>query len=498
MTAADGGRTVDAAGIEIGIDERPGLLTTIGLGFQHILGLAGLLLFPALVGRSFSLPSHQVAYLYGITFITSGVVVILQAVGLLRLPVVQAPFAGIFAALLVVGHQTGLGTAFGSLVVASLAWTVISVPLTRWPIVARLAQRIGHPVVSGVILLVISTQLATIVLPSYFGTPGSSSAFPWINLLCAVVALVLVVIGIRSRNKIVRRGAVLWGVIVAAVLYTLLAPAQWGNVTHASAFEGLRWMPFGFGVNGTAVVIFFVAWFPAISETIATYGLIADWTGEELPPHRVAQGVFGEVLGSTLGALFGGLPAMAYPANVGILKVTRVASRWVTFTTGLILVILGGFGYFDALLVAIPEPVLSGATTVLFGLIFAGGLEVLGRVRWSQDTMIAAGLPVIAGLGLLFTPATTTAALPGWLGLLVGQPLVVSVVLALGLVMYFGWRGEREPAAGGDLAPADEQDAGMALAVTAIATAVTVAESRCLACSSPLGYPRVNPGPKLR
>jgi xanthine/uracil permease len=132
---------------------------------------------------------------------------------------------------------------------------------------------------------------------------------------------------------------------------------------------------------------------------------------------------------------------MAYPANVGILKVTRVASRWVTFATGLIQVILGGFGYFDALLVAIPEPVLSGATTVLFGLIFAGGLEVLGRVRWSQDAMIAAGLPVIVGLGLLFTPAATTNALPGWLGLLVGQPLVVSVVMALGFVMYFGQHG---------------------------------------------------------
>lgn len=428
------------ASIEIGIDERPGFLITIGLGFQHILGLAGLLLFPALIGKSFSLPPQQTAYLYGISFITSGVVVILQAVGLLRLPVVQAPFAGIFAALLVVGHQTGLGTAFGSLVVASLTWTVLSIPLKRWPVMAWLSQRISHPIVSGVILLIISTQLATIVLPSYFGTPGSSRAFPWINLLCAVVALALVLAGIRSRSKGVRRAAVLWGVIAGAVLYTLLAPTQWGSVTHASAFEGLRWMPFGFGVNGVAVVIFFVAWFPAISETIATYGLIADWAGEELRPQRVAQGVFGELLGSTLGALFGGLPAMAYPANVGILKVTRVASRWVTGTTGLILVILGGFGYFDTLLVAIPEPVLSGATTLLFGLIFAGGLEVLGRVRWSQDSMIAAGLPVIAGLGLLFTPATTASALPGWLALLVGQPLVVSVVLALGFVMYFGWR----------------------------------------------------------
>lgn len=437
-------------GIEVGVNERTGFLTTIGLGFQHILGLAGLLLFPALVGKSFGLPPHQVAYLYGITFITSGVVVILQAVGLLRLPVVQAPFAGIFAALLVLGHQVGLGTAFGSLLIASLIWTVLAVPLKRWSVVARLSQRIGHPIVSGVILLIISAQLATIVLPSYFGTPHSTSAFPWINLLCSVVALALVVTGIRSRNKIVRRGAVLWGVIGGAVLYTLLAPTQWGSVAHASAFEGLRWMPFGFGVNGVAVVIFFVAWFPAISESIATYGLIADWTGEPLPPHRTAQGVFGELLGSALGVLFGGLPAMAYPANVGILKVTRVASRWVTLTTGLILVVLGGFGYFDTLLVAIPEPVLSGATTVLFGLIFAGGLEVLSRVRWTQDRMVAAGLPVIAGLGLLFTPAVTTSALPGWLGLLVGQPLVVSVVLALLFVMYQGWRGDREEPRIGD------------------------------------------------
>ncbi|HEY1703956.1 MAG TPA: solute carrier family 23 protein [Trebonia sp.] len=434
-------------GIEVGINERPGIVSMVGLGFQHILGLAGLLLFPALVGKSFHLSPHETAYLYGITFITSGVVVILQAVGLLRLPVVQAPFAGIFSALLVLGHQVGLGTAFGSLVVASLIWTVLSIPLRRWSVVARLATRINHPIVAGVILLIISTQLATIVLPSYFGTPGSSSAFPWVNLLCAVVALALVVIGIRSKNKIVRRGAVLWGVIASAVLYTILAPTQWGNVTHASAFEGLHWLPFGFGVNGVAVVIFFVAWFPAISESIATYNLIADWTGEPLPPRRVAQGVFGELLGSTLGALFGGLPAMAYPANVGILKVTRVASRWVTFTTGLILVVLGGFGYFDTLLVAIPEPVLSGATTVLFGLIFAGGLEVLSRVKWNQDRMVAAGLPVIAGLGLLFTPASVTSALPGWLGLLVGQPLVVSVVLAIAFVAYYGWRDQRERAA---------------------------------------------------
>lgn len=448
MNGINSARTDD---IEVGVNDRVGLITAVTLGFQHILGLAGLLLFPALVGKSFGLSPSDTAYLYGITFITSGVVVILQAVGLLRLPVVQAPFAGIFAALLVVGHQIGLGTAFGSLMVSSLIWVLLSVPLRRWSLVARLAQRITNPIVSGVILLIISTQLATIVLPSYFGTPGSSSAFPWINLLCAVVALGIVVACIRSRNQIIRRGAILWGVILGAALYTVLAPTRWGNVAHATAFEGLRWMPFGFDVDGVSVVIFFIAWFPAISESIATYNLISDWTGERLPPERVAQGIFGELVGSTLGVLFGGLSAMAYPANVGILKVTRVASRWVTFTTGIILVVLGGFGYFDALLVAIPTPVLSGATTVLFGLIFSGGLEVLGRVRWNQDRMVAAGLPVIIALGVLFTPAITTAKLPGWLTLIVGQPLVIAVVIALACVMYLGWR---EKGIGGTVTPA--------------------------------------------
>jgi len=115
------------------------------------------------------------------------------------------------------------------------------------------------------------------------------------------------------------------------------------------------------------------------------------------------------------------------------------------------LVVLGGFGYFDALLVAIPTPVLSGATTVLFGLIFSGGLEVLGRVRWNQDRMVAAGLPVIIAIGVLFTPATTTAKLPTWLTLIVGQPLVIAVVIALACVLYLGWR---ERGTGGTITPA--------------------------------------------
>ena len=60
--------------------------------------------FPGLLGRSFNLPPERIAYLYGMTFAVCGVITILQSVLLLRLPIIQGPYAGNFAALLAVGH----------------------------------------------------------------------------------------------------------------------------------------------------------------------------------------------------------------------------------------------------------------------------------------------------------------------------------------------------------------------------------------------------------
>jgi xanthine/uracil permease len=60
--------------------------------------------FPAILGRSYSLAPHQIAYLYGMIFAICGVVTILRSALLLRLPIVQGPYAGSFASLLALGH----------------------------------------------------------------------------------------------------------------------------------------------------------------------------------------------------------------------------------------------------------------------------------------------------------------------------------------------------------------------------------------------------------
>jgi xanthine/uracil permease len=198
---------------------------------------------------------------------------------------------------------------------------------------------------------------------------------------------------------------------------------------HNAGIAVPKLFPFGFAVNWSLVVIFFITLLPAIAESIATYDIVARWGEQELPGNRVAQGVFGEVLGSTVGSLFGGLSTLAYPDNIGLLRVTRVGSRYVTLTTGIILLVLGGLKPFDNLLEAVPLPVLAATGMVLFGVLFASAIEVLSHVHWDRHNLLIGGVPFITAIGGLFVPATTLKALPPVVGLILGQPLIIGTIL---------------------------------------------------------------------
>ena len=98
-----------AAIFDVGINERLPVPQLMLLGLQNIFGMTGMFVFPGIFGRVFHMQPQEIAYVYGMTFIVCGIITILQSVWLLRLPVVQGPYAGSFAALLAVGHLQGAG-----------------------------------------------------------------------------------------------------------------------------------------------------------------------------------------------------------------------------------------------------------------------------------------------------------------------------------------------------------------------------------------------------
>src|SRR6202790_5863028 len=114
--------TASTGAFDVGINDRLPFGQALILGLQHVFGMTGMFVFPGLLGRSFNLPADQIAYLYGMTFAICGIITILQSVLLLRLPIIQGPYAGNFAALLAAGHLQGggLSAAFGPFFVPSL------------------------------------------------------------------------------------------------------------------------------------------------------------------------------------------------------------------------------------------------------------------------------------------------------------------------------------------------------------------------------------------
>lgn len=419
-TAASGSKVFD-----IGIHGRLSLSQFLLIGFQNVFGMTGMFVFPGLLGRSFNLPLEQIAYLYGMTFLVCGVITILQSVFLLRLPIIQGPYAGSFAALLAVGHleKGGLGAAYGSFFVASLIWCLLTVSIGGFSVIGLVARYLRSPIVSGMIVVLTMIQISNVALPNWIGLPVSPG-YPLINLGAGAVAVVALVAVTLWGGQQLRRGAVLIALALGAACYMLFRPLAFGGVIAAPWLVTPHWFPFGFEVQAELVAIFLLTLIPAGLGSIAMYQIVADWGNEPVSDARMAGGVFGVAIGSVLAGIVGGFSTLVYPDNVGMLRSTRVGSRYGTLAAGLLLIVLGSCVKFDMLLVIVPNAVLSAAATLLFGIVFIHGVHMLASVEWDDRNLIIAGLAAMIGLGGLFVAPEVMNAMPLIMQLVLRQPVV--------------------------------------------------------------------------
>jgi xanthine/uracil permease len=410
---------------DVGINDSLPLGQLLVLGLQNVFGMTGMFVFPGLLGRSFNLPPERIAYLYGMTFAVCGVITILQSVLLLRLPIVQGPYAGNFAALVAVGHlqSGGLGAAFGSFLIASLIWCALTIPILRFSFIGLFARFLRAPIISGIMVMLVIIQIANVALPNWIGLP-SSPGFPIVNIMAGLVAIAVLICVTLWGGPLLRRGAILAGLAVGTACYALFRPISFAAVSSAPILVVPQWFPFGFGVRIDLVIVFLLVLIPPGMGSMAMYQMVADWGKEKLPAERMAQGVFGIALGSVLAAIVGGMSTIAYPDNIGMLRATRVGSRYATLSAGVLLIALGGFIKFDMLLVLVPQPVISAAATLLFGIVFMHGVHMLANVDWDDRKFMVAGLALLVGLSGLFVSPEVLQTMPLMVRLVVQQPVI--------------------------------------------------------------------------
>lgn len=428
--------------LSVGFEDRPPAARTALFGMQHVLALTGIWLFPSIIGSALDLGQHEVAWIVQGCFFMTGLVTILQSGRFLRLPIVQGPTAVFMVAIIGAASAFDLATAFGSMMVAGVIAALLALPSRRWGLLGQVMRVATDPIVFGTLFVIIGAQLAAIGLSGWFAMDATSGS-SWTPFLISLATVGLVMgFTIFGGQTILRRGAIFWGIIGGTVLAALFGPWSLPDVSGVALLGAPQVLPFGFDVQWSVVLLMVLAFLQAGTEAMGMFKLVGGWGGRTIDVEQANRGIFVEYLGSVVGAACGGIGTTSYPENAAIVRMTGIGSRFVTMAAGGIAIVLAFLPKFALLVAGLPGPVLSAASTILFGVIAISGIQMLAEVEWDDLNVMVAAPALMIALGTQFLPEDLVAALPPAVESVVTSPMMVGLILLLllHLVINFGLR----------------------------------------------------------
>jgi xanthine/uracil permease len=120
--------------------------------------------------------------------------------------------------------------------------------------------------------------------------------------------------------------------------------------------------------------------------------------GSDPTAQEINRGIGAEGLGCAATAVVGGFASTSYSENIGLVGLTKVASRRVVLIGAIVLIVLGLVTKVGGVITTIPVPIVGGIYLSLFGLIAAVGLSNLRRADMdSQRNLMIVGFVLFSG-----------------------------------------------------------------------------------------------------
>ena len=407
------------------VDERLPTGKLMTLGFQHVLVMyAGAIAVPLIVGRALQLSPAEVAFLISADLFVCGVATLIQSLGMtqyfgIKLPVMMGVTFAAVGPMVAIAQQTpgteGARALFGAIIAAGIISIFIA------PVISRML-RFFPPVVTGTVILAIGVSLMPIGINWIFGLPVGPTAptlvdpahQEWLSAAVAaggvpeglalvpsvanplyasggnimVAALVLGTILLVSRfgKGFWSNIAVLVGIAVGGVFAGLTGMMSFDHVGEARWFAFIEPLHFGMPTFDLVMILTMVlVMIVVMIESTGMFLALSDMCDKPVGQKSLAAGLRADGLGTMLGGIFNTFPYTSFSQNVGLVGVTGVRSRFVCVAGGLIMIVLGLIPKMGALVESLPTTVLGGAGLVMFGMVAATGVRILGRVDFAGN-----------------------------------------------------------------------------------------------------------------
>ncbi|MDD7384856.1 MAG: solute carrier family 23 protein [Actinomycetaceae bacterium] len=346
-------------------DERMSWPITISIGAQHVVAMFGAtFLVPLLTGFD---PSTTL-------FFTGVGTLLFLGITSGRLPsYLGSSFALIAPIGAVTGYVAGGGKALDPAKQALAQGGIISagVALAIVGLVVHFAgagwiDHVMPPVVTGTIVALIGFNLAPAAWNNVKQAP--------VTALCTILAVLLVTAffkGIIGRLSILIGVLIGYGVacIRGEVNFSAIADAHW---VGTPAFQAPSFDVKYLGLFVPVVLVL-------IAENIGHVKSVSAMTGRDMDP-LTGRALFSDGISTIFAGFGGGSATTTYAENIGVMAATRVYSTAAYVVAGIVALILSMLPKFGQIVATIPEGVLGGAATILYGMIGMLGVRI-----WVQN-----------------------------------------------------------------------------------------------------------------
>lgn len=401
------------------IEDKPPFKEAAFAGLQHLLAIfVAIITPPLIISQSLGFTAQTTGFLVSMALLASGISTFVQCrrfgpvgCGLLCIQGTSFSFIGAltasFAAKGDMGEAAILAAIFGVCIAAAPVEMIVSRLL-------KYTKKIITPLVSGIVVTMIGLSLIKVAIVSCgggygaMGIEGERGFGSMQNLGIAALVLISILILNSIKNKYIRMSSIIIGIVIGyAVAYFMgwVDFSKMGEIGTITIPQPLKYgLSFDLSAFIAVALIYFITSIEAYGDITANSMIGGEPIEGPKFMKRVQGGVLADGINSMIAGVFNSFPNSIFAQNNGLIQLTGVASRRVGYYIAAFLVILSAFPFIGGVFSIMPEPVLGGATLLMFGTVAASGVRIIASQNIDRKSILVLAVSFACGLGVELVP----------------------------------------------------------------------------------------------
>ena len=392
-----------------GLNDRPPLRETLFAALQHLLAIfVAIITPPLIIAGALKLDIETPSFLVSMALFASGVSTFIQCrriggigTGLLCIQGTSFSFIG---PIISAGLTGGLPVIFGACMAASTVEMLIS-RLLKYP------RKIITPLVSGIVVTLIGMSLIKVGITACGGgavakSNGTFGSFEHVGL--AALVLLLIIFFNRSSNRYLRMSSIVIGLVIGYAVAWCMGLVDFSSVQSYGGFNIPVPFKYGLSFDWSAFIalglVYLITAIEAYGDITANSLISGEPVEGKTFVKRASGGILADGVNSMLAGVFNSFPNSVFAQNNGMIQLTGVASRYVGYYISGFLILLGLFPAVGLVFSLMPEPVLGGATLLMFGTVASAGIRIIAAQTIDRKATLVMALSFSLGVSVELVP----------------------------------------------------------------------------------------------